>query len=98
MRIEPRVQIRRDIGDLVQLVKQLGLEENTIFIFTSDNGGLHVLESPRTPATHNRPYRAGKGFLYQGGVLIPLLVAWKGKISENQTVDVPIISTDWTPT
>lgn len=86
------------VGRIVTKLDELGLAENTLIIFTSDNGGLHVLESPRTPATHNGRFRGGKGFLYQGGLLIPLLVAWKGKIPEGQVLDVPVISTDWTPT
>ena len=50
------------VGRLMRKVDELGLTERTIFIFTSDNGGLHVLEFPSTPATHNTPYRAGKGY------------------------------------
>ena len=49
------------VGRLMAKVESLGLADRTIFIFTSDNGGLHVLESPGTPATHNTPFRAGKG-------------------------------------
>jgi arylsulfatase A-like enzyme len=86
------------VGRVVAKLDELGLGENTIIIFTSDNGGLHVLETPRTPATYNRPYRAGKGFLYEGGIRIPLIVRWTGKVKPGQTVDTPVISTDWTPT
>jgi arylsulfatase A len=86
------------VGRIVAKLEALGLAENTLIVFTSDNGGLHVLETPRTPATYNRPWRAGKGFLYEGGVRIPLIVRWTGKIKADQTVDVPVISTDWTPT
>ena len=85
------------VGRIVAKLEALGLTENTLIVFTSDNGGLHVLESPRTPATYNRPWRAGKGFLYEGGVRIPLIVRWAGKIRPEQTVDTPVISTDWTP-
>jgi arylsulfatase A-like enzyme len=86
------------VGRVMAKLDTLGLAENTIVIFTSDNGGLHVLETPRTPATYNRPFRAGKGFLYEGGVRIPLIVRWPGRIKGEQTSDVPVISTDWTPT
>lgn len=86
------------VGRVIAKVDALGLGEDTIIIFTSDNGGLHVLESPRTPATYNRPFRAGKGFLYEGGVRIPLIVRWTGRTKAEQTTDVPVISTDWTPT
>ena len=54
------------VGRVVDKVDQLGLAELTLIVFTSDNGGLHVPEGPGTPATHNRPYRAGKGFCYEG--------------------------------
>lgn len=86
------------VGRLVQRIDDLGLGEDTLILFTSDNGGLHVLESPHTPATHNGPFRAGKGFLYEGGIRIPLLARWTGKIRPGQVVDVPVVSTDWTPT
>jgi arylsulfatase A-like enzyme len=86
------------VGRVIAKIDALGLGENTIIIFTSDNGGLHVLETPRTPATYNRPFRAGKGFLYEGGIRIPLIVRWTGRIKGGQTTDVPVISTDWTPT
>jgi arylsulfatase A-like enzyme len=86
------------VGRVIAKLDALGLGENTIIIFTSDNGGLHILETPRTPATYNRPYRAGKGFLYEGGLRIPLIVRWTGKVKAGETVDIPVISTDWTPT
>ena len=86
------------VGRVVAKIDALGLGENTIIIFTSDNGGLHVLESPNTPATYHRLFRGGKGFLYEGGLRIPLIVRWTGHIKGNQAIDVPMISTDWTPT
>jgi arylsulfatase A len=86
------------VGRVVAKIESLGLAENTLIVFTSDNGGLHVLETPNTPATFNRPFRAGKGFLYEGGVRVPLLVRWDGKIPPGRTCDVPVVSTDWTPT
>src|SRR5262249_54415549 len=51
-----------------------------------------------TPATYNRPFRAGKGFLYEGGLRIPLIVRWPGKVKGDRVVGTPVISTDWTPT
>lgn len=86
------------VGRIIAKIDALGLGENTIIIFTSDNGGLHVLESPRTPATHHRLYRGGKGFLYEGGIRIPLIVRWTGRVKAGETVPVPVITTDWTPT
>ncbi len=86
------------VGRVIAKLDALGLGENTIIVFTSDNGGLHVLETPRTPATYNRLFRAGKGFLYEGGIRIPLIVRWIGRIKAGDVVDTPVISTDWTPT
>jgi arylsulfatase A len=88
----------RAVGRLLTKVESLGLTERTIFIFTSDNGGLHVLESPGTPATHNRPYRAGKGYLYEGGLREPLIVRWPGVTQPGRVCDTPVVLTDLVPT
>ncbi|MDA0835452.1 MAG: sulfatase-like hydrolase/transferase [Planctomycetota bacterium] len=86
------------VGRLMAKIDELGLTEKTIFIFTSDNGGLHVLEYPGTPATHNRPFRAGKGFVYEGGMREPLIVRWPGVIAPGSECDTPIVLTDLVPT
>lgn len=88
----------RTVGRLRGTIESLGLAERTIFIFTSDNGGLHVLESPGTPATHNRPFRAGKGYLYEGGLREPLLVRWPGVTQPGRVCDAPVVLTDLVPT
>ena len=85
------------VGRVMAKVEALGLAERTIFIFTSDHGGLHVLESPGTPATHNTPFRAGKGFLYEGGLRVPLIVRWPGKIMPGVN-ETPLVLTDLMPT
>jgi arylsulfatase A-like enzyme len=86
------------VGRVLAKLDALGLANDTIVVFMSDNGGLHVLEGTGTPATYNRPYRAGKGFLYEGGVRVPLLVRWPGHVPEGKVLDTPLITTDWTPT
>lgn len=86
------------VGLIMQKIDALGLTERTLFIFTSDNGGLHVLESPGTPATHNTPFRAGKGHLYEGGLRAPLIVRWPAKIKPGSTCDTPVVLTDLMPT
>jgi arylsulfatase A-like enzyme len=86
------------VNRIVAKVDALGLGERTLIVFTSDNGGLHVLEGPHTPSTHNTPYRAGKGFCYEGGIRVPLMVRWPGKVKAGTVVDTPVISTDWPPT
>ena len=86
------------VGRLVRTIDELGLADNTIVIFTSDNGGLHAPEPAGIPATHNTPYRAGKGFLYEGGLREPLIVRWPGVIRSGSTTDTPIVLTDLVPT
>ena len=86
------------VGRIVATLKDLGLAEKTLVVFTSDNGGLHVPEGADTPATHNTPFRAGKGFIYEGGLRVPLIVSWPGRVPSGRTVDTPVISTDWLPT
>jgi arylsulfatase A-like enzyme len=85
------------VGRLMAKVDALGLTDRTIFLFTSDNGGLHVLEFPGTPATYNR-YRAGKGYLYEGGLREPLLVRWPSVVPPGRTCDTPVVLTDLVPT
>ena len=86
------------VGRLMAKVESLGLTDRTIFLFTSDNGGLHVLEYPGTPATHNTPFRAGKGFLYEGGLREPLIVRWPGVVAAGSKCETPVVLTDLFPT
>ena len=84
------------VGMIQAAVDRLGLSRKTIVIFTSDNGGLHVLEGGDVP-TRNLPFRAGKGYLYEGGLRIPLIVSWPGRIPAA-VIDEPTINEDFTPT
>jgi arylsulfatase A len=86
------------VGMVLAKLDELKLADNTVVMFTSDNGGLHVLESPDSPATHNTPYRAGKGFVYEGGLRIPLIVRWPGVVPAGKVSDVPVVQSDWVPT
>lgn len=84
-----------NVGRLMQKLQELGLEENTVVIFMSDNGGLSTAEgSP----TSNFPLRAGKGWMYEGGIREPMFIKWPGSGSEGNTSDVPVTSTDFYPT
>lgn len=85
------------VGRIMDKLKQLGLAERTIVVFTSDNGGLATLEGPHTPATNNAPLREGKGWLYEGGLRVPLIVCWPTHISPGIS-DVPVWSPDLPPT
>jgi arylsulfatase A-like enzyme len=86
------------IGRVLAKLDKLKMADKTIFIFTSDNGGLHVPEGPHRRITYNSPYRAGKGFVYEGGLRIPLIVRWPGHVPAGKVVDAPVINTDWLPT
>ncbi len=86
------------VGRVIDAVDRAGVAGRTLFVFTSDNGGLHVPESPNTPATHNTPFRAGKGHLYEGGLRIPLIVRWPGKWPAGTVTDTPVVLTDLVPT
>jgi arylsulfatase A len=86
------------VGRLMAKVESLGLTDRTIFLFTSDNGGLHVLEAAGTPATHNTPFRAGKGYLYEGGLREPLIVRWPKVVAAGRTCNTPVVLTDFFPT
>jgi arylsulfatase A-like enzyme len=86
------------VGCLMARLDALKLAENTIVIFTSDNGGLHVPEGGHPKITHNTPFRAGKGFVYEGGMRIPLIVRWPGHVPAGSVLDAPVINTDWLPT
>lgn len=88
-------QLDTAIGRLVAAVDRLGLIGRTIFVFTSDNGGLATAEGH---PTSNLPLRGGKGWPYEGGVREPLIVCWPGVTKPGSLCDSPMISTDYYPT
>jgi arylsulfatase A-like enzyme len=81
-------------GRVLRKLEELGLRENTVVIFTSDNGGLHVEEGPNTPATSNHPLREGKGHLYEGGIRVPLVIDWPGGRFKNGPASAPVTGAD----
>jgi arylsulfatase A len=81
------------VGRLTRKLEQLGVADDTVFVFTSDNGGLSVREGPDTPATVNAPLRAGKGYLYEGGLRVPLVVAWPRRVKPGVN-HTPVYSAD----
>ncbi|MES2773849.1 MAG: sulfatase [Bacteroidota bacterium] len=84
-----------NIGRLLDKLKQLNMDDNTLIIFTSDNGGLSTAEG--SPTT-NAPLRAGKGWLYEGGIRVPLIIYWKGKVIAGSMPDLPVSTADLFPT
>lgn len=83
------------VGRVVAKLKQLKLDDKTVVIFTSDNGGLSTSEG--TP-TSNAPLRMGKGWNYEGGIREPLIVHWPGVTKPGSLSDHPTIGTDIYPT
>jgi arylsulfatase A-like enzyme len=86
------------VGRVLKKLDDLKLTDNTIVIFTSDNGGLATLEGMPAPATINNPLREGKGYLYEGGIRVPLLVKWPGVAKPGTTSNEPVSSIDFFPT
>jgi uncharacterized sulfatase len=82
---------------ILDALDRLGLAENTLVIFTSDNGGLER-ESGGWPGTLNAPLRNEKGSLYEGGIRVPALVRWPGVARPGAVTHQPAISTDIYPT
>ncbi len=87
------------VGRLLDTLDALAIADNTIVVFVSDNGGLSTLKGSgaRMP-TSNAPLRAGKGWLYEGGIRSPLIVRWPGRIPAGAVIETPSISNDLYPT
>jgi len=83
-----------NIGRLLEKIKESGIDDNTLVIFTSDNGGLSTAEGSPTV---NGPLRAGKGWLYEGGIRVPLIIYWKGKVIAGSISDLPVSTADFFP-
>ncbi len=87
------------LGKIQATLKELGMLDNTIIIFFSDNGGLSNKGfNPRRVATSNYPLRAGKGHLYEGGVREPMIVQWPGVTQSGSKSDIIITGCDFFPT
>ena len=83
--------VDESVGTILDTLEQEGILNDTIIIFTSDNGGL-------LRATSNAPLRSGKGFPYEGGIRVPLLIKWPGVTPPGSVDETPVISTDFLPT
>ena len=85
--------VDQGVGRILDKLGDLNLVERTVVIFTSDNGGLATREGANTPSTNNSPLREGKGWLYDGGVRVPLIVSWPGRIKPGVD-ETPVWSAD----
>lgn len=78
-------------GWILRALDECGIADKTVVVFTSDNGGL-------LGPTNNEPLRSGKGFPYEGGIRVPLIVRWPGEVEAGSTSNVPVTSVDYFPT
>lgn len=83
--------VDRAVGRILSELEQMNLSDQTLVVFTSDNGGW-------SGATDNTPLREGKGHLYEGGIRVPLIVRWPRVIRAPRVIDVPVITMDITAT
>ncbi len=86
-----------NVGRVLAKIDELGLAENTIVVFTSDNGG-YINDWQGKPVTSNAPLRSGKGSAYEGGIRVPLMVRSPGLTRAGATCDEPVSSIDFFPT
>ncbi|MEM1067517.1 MAG: sulfatase [Planctomycetota bacterium] len=97
------------LGRIRAKLKELGLEQNTIIIFTSDNGGMAAsnqyrgIQHPRETldkrfSSSNLPLRGAKGWNYEGGIRVPLIVHWPGNLRRNSVSHALVTGTDYYPT
>jgi len=91
-------RLDRDVGRLFALLKELGLDENTIVFFTSDNGPHREGGHKSDFFDSNGPLRGIKRDLYDGGIRVPMIVRWPGKIEPGRVSDVPWAFWDFMPT
>ncbi len=85
-----------NIGRLMDAIDDMGINENTVVIFTSDNGGLATTRRPGP--TSNAPLRSGKGWCYEGGIRVPLIIRAPGLTKAGTVSKEPVVSMDFFPT
>jgi len=91
--------VDESLGRIMARLDTLAIGRNTIVVFVSDNGGLSTVQRNQAGGpTSNAPLRAGKGWLYEGGVRIPLLVRAPGRVAPGIVVDAPAMTMDLYPT
>ena len=81
----------KNVGRLLRYLEQSGLSENTLVVFSSDNGGV-------TKFSSQDPYRSGKGSYYEGGIRVPLTIRWPGTIDPGSQSSIPVTGLDLYPT
>lgn len=91
-----------NIGRIIQTLKEQGLYDNTVIVFTSDNGGLSTVPDPKGQQacgpTCNLPLKRGKAWMYDGGTRVAQMIRWPGHTRPGARCSVPVTSTDFYPT
>lgn len=99
--------VDESVGRVVSTLDSLGIADNTIIIFYSDNGGMSAANygNPNRAVPDNQqgkaystavyPYRGGKGWMYEGGLRVPLIVKWNGHVNAGSVTDVPVTGPDF---
>lgn len=90
-------ELDASVGALVAEVDRLGIGERTLVVFLSDNGGLEHEQNGQI-VTSNRPLRGEKGTLYEGGIRVPAIARWPGRVPADRRCEQPAISYDLYPT
>ncbi|TWU51789.1 sulfatase [Rubripirellula reticaptiva] len=83
------------VGRILDTLEETGLDENTLIVFLSDNGGVMYTDPL---ATNNAPFKGGKGTHFEGGIRVPLVIRWKGHVNGDRWSNVPIDCNDVFPT
>lgn len=87
----------KSLGDIMDFLAEMGVDDNTIILFMSDNGGLSAVARGGDKHTHNKPLSSGKGSAHEGGIREPMIVKWPGKVKPNTTTDDYLIIEDFFP-
>jgi arylsulfatase A-like enzyme len=88
----------QSVGRVLERLDRHGIADNTLVVFTSDNGGLTQRYGKHDGFTENRPLRRGKGSAYEGGVRVPTIVRWPGITQPGSDCDEPVMTIDYYPT
>ena len=88
----------KSLGDLMSCLEEKGIENNTVILFMSDNGGLSAHGRGGVPNTHNLPLNSGKGSAYEGGIREPMIVKWPGTVQPGSVCNEYLIIEDFFPT
>lgn len=88
----------KSLGDLMNWLEENNQADNTIILFTSDNGGLSAVARGGEKHTHNLPLSSGKGSAHEGGIREPMLISWPGVVEKGSTTESYVIIEDFYPT